>query len=157
MRSPRIAVIIGAYLFECLAGGLAFALIGAIAHVSTGGTFGPIAGQMMLAALLGGAALAGYFALPASFVISYAEGEAVRSPFYYVGWGSLGGATLAVFVLLAMLFYRNSFGPYLAAMMIAAGATVGLAYWIFAGRNAGASHTPPELPAISKTGQGPIV
>ena len=82
--SSRIAAIVGAYLIACLVGGLTMAMIETVVRDGFDTMASPAALQTALDSLIYGMVLAGAFALPACFVISYAEGESVQSSTYYI-------------------------------------------------------------------------
>jgi len=117
--ASRTAAIVGAYLIACLVGGVTIVVIETVARHGVDMTANPVALQIALSSIIYGIVLAGAFALPACFMISYAEGENVRSPTYYIVRGSIGGALLALIMTIGILTH----GLYVAA------ATVTQAVW----------------------------
>jgi hypothetical protein len=134
---PRLAIVIVAFLFACVAGGAMTALIEALIRGVFYKSADAIVIEIVVASFVNGLVFAAAFALPACFVLSYAEHEGISSPAYYVIWGSVGGVLLALFLAFAVIV----FGLYVAAATVVAGALIGLAYWVVAGRHAGRAAT----------------
>lgn len=137
----RLLVIVVAFFVAALVAGavLAVALLFPALNDLALGNIDDGAARIVLTAGL--AFISGYALLPAILLIAIAEAFSIRTVLYYAVAGAIAG--LAIFVSLGgvdpSLLTVNGFTRRESEIMIGAGIVGGIAYWLIAGRRAGAA------------------